>query len=296
VTGATHLDWYMHDPAYAHVPRELRTAGVSGVAIVKVDQPTGLYRLPATDEFTLQLISCGDSLGRMDHGIVCDTRARAGQLAISPCRTELTYDIDGPLGLLIAVLPRERLRRAVEGRSERYWVGDFGSLHTRLFEDDTVRVLMLRLWDEAAHGSPYGALFADSAIDTVALALLAASGERFAPHSSARGGLAPWQVRRLTDFLEDRLADDVSLDDLSSLAGLSTFHVCRAFKQSTGLPPHAYLRRLRCKKAKALLTATDLPVTEIAAQVGYETPQAFARMFRAEVGTSPTEYRRERRS
>jgi len=49
-------------------------------------------------------------------------------------------------------------------------------------------------------------------------------------------------------------------------------------------------------RAREQLTATDLPITEIAASVGYATPQAFARMFRAEVGESPSRYRRERRS
>ena len=112
--------------------------------------------------------------------------------------------------------------------------------------------------------------------------------------SQSRGGLAPWQQRRATEYLADHLSASVGLADIARTAGLSAFHFARMFKQSTGSPPHAYQRRLRCEKAKELLASTDLIISEIAVAVGYETPQAFARMFRADVGVSPSEYRRER--
>jgi AraC-like DNA-binding protein len=112
--------------------------------------------------------------------------------------------------------------------------------------------------------------------------------------SRSRSGLAPWQQRRATEYLADHLSAAVTLTDIAQTAGLSAFHFARMFKKSTGSPPHAYQRRLRCQKAKELLTLTDLGVGDIAAAVGYDTPQAFARMFRSEVGVSPSEYRRER--
>jgi AraC-like DNA-binding protein len=112
----------------------------------------------------------------------------------------------------------------------------------------------------------------------------------------AQGGLAPWRERRATEYLRANLARDVALDELAETVGLSPFHLSRMFKRSTGLPPHAYLRRLRCERAKELLLATDTSIGDVAAAVGYETPQAFARMFRAETGTSPAAFRRERRA
>lgn len=55
-----------------------------------------------------------------------------------------------------------------------------------------------------------------------------------------RGGLAAWQQRIVTTYIEEHLAEPILLATLAELAGLSTYHFCRAFKQSFGLPPHRY--------------------------------------------------------
>ena len=109
-----------------------------------------------------------------------------------------------------------------------------------------------------------------------------------------KGGLAPWQVRRVLDYLQAHLGEDISLARLAAEARLSTFHFARAFRQSMGTPPHRFLAGLRLDRARQLLETTDLAVTEVAAQVGYQAPQALARVFRRELGQSPGEWRRLR--
>lgn len=113
---------------------------------------------------------------------------------------------------------------------------------------------------------------------------------------AAKGRLAPWQVRRTTEYLHAHLDEAVSITTLAALVDLSPFHFSRAFKQSLGTPPYAFHCALRLAEAKRLLIETDLPVTEIALSVGYEAPQTLARVFQREVGQSPTAFRRERRS
>jgi AraC-like DNA-binding protein len=113
---------------------------------------------------------------------------------------------------------------------------------------------------------------------------------------AARGGLAPWQVKRATDYMEEHLADDFRLEDLSRLLDLSTFHLCRAFKQSTGLPPHRWRLARRIERARELLEGTNRSVTDIAAAVGYDDPSQLAAVFRKALGVTPTGYRRQRQS
>lgn len=110
-----------------------------------------------------------------------------------------------------------------------------------------------------------------------------------------RGGLAGWQVRRTTEFIHAHLAENIGLHQLAEIAGLSPFHFARAFKQSVGDPPHRYQTRRRIEKACELLAGSDMPVVEIATAVGYEAPQTLTRLFRREMGMTPSEYRRDMR-
>lgn len=112
------------------------------------------------------------------------------------------------------------------------------------------------------------------------------------PPQAVKGGLAPWQVRRVHTIILDRLADEVRLDELAGAVGLSTFHFARAFKQSTGMPPHRFQTVARLNRAREMLSRTGLGVLQIALAVGYESGQALARAFRREFGCSPAEFRR----
>lgn len=114
------------------------------------------------------------------------------------------------------------------------------------------------------------------------------------PAGPIRGGLSPWQLRRCIDMLSDDLAQDHSLSTLAAGVGLSPFHFARSFKLSSGVPPHVFLTRLRMEKAKMLLTDTDMAVTDIAFEIGYESSQALSRVFKKMFNCSPTEFRRDR--
>jgi AraC family transcriptional regulator len=116
------------------------------------------------------------------------------------------------------------------------------------------------------------------------------------PGHKRRGGLAPWQEKRCCDFIDARLAEEVPLAELAALVRLSPYHFARQFKHTVGLPPLAYQRRQRCRRAQELLLATDWPIGDIAAEVGYDTQQAFARMFRSETGLTPRDWRRLHRA
>lgn len=172
--------------------------------------------------------------------------------------------------------------------------GDFGRLHTREFNDPFAYALIERLWIESNADNPCGQLFAEGALVALAAILLRLSDGPAQP-AVAKGGLAPWQVRRATEVLQTQSSEQLSLTMLAREVGLSPFHFARAFKQSIGVPPHRYRTRLRLEKACHLLEMTNASVTDIAFAVGYETSQALARVFGREFGTTPTAWRQDRR-
>jgi AraC-like DNA-binding protein len=96
-------------------------------------------------------------------------------------------------------------------------------------------------------------------------------------------------VRRAHEALRERLAEPITLDELAQHAGLDKFHLCRAFRSQVGMPPHAYLTRLRIMRAKQLLDAGVRPI-EIAPLVGLYDQSQLNRHFRRLVGTTPGKY------
>ncbi len=110
--------------------------------------------------------------------------------------------------------------------------------------------------------------------------------------NTVRGGLAGWQQRIVTAFIEDHLADPISLADLAELVGLSTYHFCRAFKQSFGIPPHRYHTSRRIDRSKALLAKPAPSVTKIGLMVGFGETSSFTAAFRKATGLTPTAYHR----
>ncbi len=108
----------------------------------------------------------------------------------------------------------------------------------------------------------------------------------------SRGGLATWQKRRVAAYLEEHLAEDVPLLDLSGIARLSPFHFSRAFKESFGVPPHRYHMIRRIERAKELLAHRGISVTEAGLQLGFSETSSFSTAFRKIAQLSPSQYQR----
>jgi AraC family transcriptional regulator len=107
-----------------------------------------------------------------------------------------------------------------------------------------------------------------------------------------RGGLAAWQQRTVTTYIEEHLAEQISLANLAQLVRLSPYYFCRAFKQSFGIPPHRYHGSRRVEHAKILLAKPTSSVTDIGLTVGFSETSSFSAAFRRATGLTPTAYRR----
>jgi AraC-like DNA-binding protein len=108
------------------------------------------------------------------------------------------------------------------------------------------------------------------------------------PHN--RGGLSPKTLRRVQDHIAANLGQKITNQALAQVAKLSPSHFARAFKDSQGVPPHRYILECRVKRTQELL-ATDLPLSEIAVEVGFSDQSHLTRWFRELVGVTPGSYR-----
>jgi AraC-like DNA-binding protein len=112
---------------------------------------------------------------------------------------------------------------------------------------------------------------------------------------SGNCSLAPWQERRAKQFIDANLGRSLSLLEIAEQCGLSTSHFSRAFRNTTGRPPHRWLLERRIETAKAMLAAGELSLAQIAADRGFSDPSHFSRVFLKVVGEPPATWRRSNR-
>ncbi|HIY37863.1 MAG TPA: AraC family transcriptional regulator [Candidatus Agathobaculum merdigallinarum] len=113
--------------------------------------------------------------------------------------------------------------------------------------------------------------------------------------ASADGSAADENVfaQRIKDYIDRHFAEEFSLQQMADALHVSPYHLSHVCKETTGYSPLQYVLRRRIGEAQTLLITTDLPVTRIAAQVGYDNPSHFNAQFAKAVGMPPRIFRRE---
>jgi AraC family transcriptional regulator len=287
---ADYRDFYTNGPYAPHL-RECRLGGpAAAVQLLDIGQPPGDWSDPAVpDLIILQNFTEGARAHFNLGGGRFGTRVPKGALAIVPPHTETEIVADDAHEIRVVAIPAEYLTPLMleAGRSGELF--DFGRLHSSFLRSEVISEALLRMWDAAASALPVSRLAMDGAVLTLLSELIAAA-ER--PQSTARGGLAAWQIRWVREHMEAHIGDDVSLATLADLVDLSPNHFCSAFKTSTGEPPHRSFVRMRIERAKEMLSERQVPVTQIALDLGFGSSAHFSTVFRKHVGMTPTEFRR----
>lgn len=217
---------------------------------------------------------------------------RPGTVTVIPAGSSSRWDIYQPLSVVQLYLPQTTLERVAHEAG----TAAFGDLVERTAHPDTITARLLLSAADALEGSAaLDSLFRHQLTDLLATRLLCAHSGRPATFQPIMGGLSPKVLCRAIERLRSDCDTDVSLAALASDAGLSRFHFCRAFKESTGLSPHAWLRQYRLEQAMNMLRDTEESVVSVAAALGYSSQTAFAAAFRKLTGETPSEWRRQRR-
>ena len=102
----------------------------------------------------------------------------------------------------------------------------------------------------------------------------------------------PDNIKYLMKYMENNYNQPLTLDFLASFSNMSKYYLSREFKKFTGFSPNEYIISLRIDRAKILLESTNLPVYEIAHQVGIHDINNFTKLFKKKVGQTPIQYRK----
>lgn len=245
---------------------------------------------PMADHVIMTYIDTMQPLERRTGRSVAKGVARPGVVTIIPAGTTARWDIAGDVNVVQLYLPHGTIERVASEAGNALGT----DLLERTGHTDPITSRLLSTAAEALQGnSSLDAMFRQQITDLLALRLLSAHvGAPTAP-PLASGGLPPGVLRRALERLRSERDADISLAALAADAGLSRFHFCRAFKESTGLPPHAWLRHYRLEQAKAMLCDPAMSIVTVAVALGYGSQTAFAAAFKKLTGVSPSEFRRQ---
>jgi len=174
-------------------------------------------------------------------------------------------------------------------RSPVHSIQYLGGLHDELICGIGVSVL-----SEMTRQTSTGRMF----VETASLMLAARLANDYAGSNfvdGTAGGayrLDNARLRRVLDYIEQHLEEEITVAGLADLAHLSEFHFTRMFTAAVGIPPHRYVSRRRLENAMAMLAAGRLPLSEIAYRSSFSSQASFNRAFRRVTGMTPGKYRR----
>ncbi|OLB75747.1 MAG: hypothetical protein AUI16_10875 [Alphaproteobacteria bacterium 13_2_20CM_2_64_7] len=174
---------------------------------------------------------------------------------------------------------------AVPGRSIRYSCG---------VQDELINQIGLSVLSEMMCPTAAGRILVETSSLLLAARLAHAHAETelirlpiLTPHR-----LDNVRLRRVLAYVEEHLAEHITVTDLANVACLSIFHFTRAFAAAMGVPPHRYVSQRRLESAKAMIATGRASLSEIALHCRFSSQSSLTRAFRRATGVTPAEYRR----
>jgi len=216
------------------------------------------------------------------------TKGAVGNLCLTPAGQTVGAHWDKPMDNMgILLEPDFVVQTAVENR----FASNFEFTEIYKNKDPLIQQIGLTLLAESNSETPAGRLYADSLIQTLILHLLKNYSTANAIQENLNGGLSGYKLRRVTEFIDANLEEDLSLAEIAAVADLSQYHFARAFRKTTGATPQQYVMQQRIERAKELLARDDLPIVEISLRTGFKNQSHFTTLFRKFTNLTPKLWR-----
>jgi AraC family transcriptional regulator len=195
---------------------------------------------------------------------------------------------DGNAQMIAVAIEPEAMRNLVPDSLR----GRDVELITQVGNDDSVlRNLLFRLQAEFAAQCPSGPLYGESLCTRLAIEMMKKYSVERIRLDHYKGGLAKPQLRRVLDYVDSFLDQNLNVDELARVAGLSRYHFGKAFKHSTGTTVHSYVLSRRIWRAQELLLQRGSSLLDVAGATGFSNQSHFTTIFTARIGISPGAYR-----
>ncbi len=210
-----------------------------------------------------------------------------GCVVIEKRACEQIFRLDSPTSTLTVRLSDSALTQAAEASP-----GIRDCVPTdRAARDRRLSSLLYALECERIYGYSAGRLFVDGIEQALAAILVNYDGIACRAAQVFKGGLAPYRMKRVNEFIHARIEEEISLNELAQAAGLSPSHFCSLFRKTLGTTPHQFVLGRRIQHAKTLLSDPSRSILDVALASGFRTHQHFSRIFHRFTGASPSGYR-----
>lgn len=214
-----------------------------------------------------------------------------GAVSLAPAQVKGTWDATGPSRVIHLYIPDAFLSRVIAEE----WGAEPGRvvlLGQFLVRDPVIEDVMARMALEVENGSPLGQLYAESASEFLMRHIIHSYSSLSTPPRAA-AGLPARRLNLVLEYIDANLQQPVALHHLAGLAGVSTRHFERAFREAMGVAPYRYVLRKRVDAARHLLLhQPPIPIEEIAVRAGFSSGTHLATAFRRQTGYSPRTFRR----
>jgi AraC family transcriptional regulator len=158
-------------------------------------------------------------------------------------------------------------------------------------KDHLIQHLSLAFLAETEKNETSSRLYSDSIAHTLMFHLIKNYTSVKENAKQFLGGLSGHKLRRVTEFINDNLEQDLTLTEIATVADLSHFHFARSFRKTMGVTPQQYIANRRIEKAKDLLSNSDLPIIEVGFQTGFKNQSHFTTLFRKFTSITPKIWR-----
>ncbi|MCI0388551.1 MAG: AraC family transcriptional regulator [Acidobacteria bacterium] len=258
----------------------------NGFRVSLLTDPPGLIEVPGQEDTRVSIhvgppveVSC-----RRAGYYHCGTSVN-GDIHIIPADTPSAWEVKGKDTFLILRVSPALLNRVAE---ELELDPDGIEIRNRFqVRDPQLENIGWALNEEMKCGYPCGQLYYDSLAVAVATRLIRCYSSKSVEMRRPNKRLSDRRLRQVFDYIEDNLAESISLGDLAAVVGLSVSHFNVLFREAVGLSPHQYLIRRRVERAKNLLGEGKLSICQIATESGFAHQSHLARHTRRVLGVAP---------